>query len=333
MNMGDKILEVKDLTKYFEVSSGLFGKKKYVHAVEKVSFDLYKSETLGIVGESGSGKSTLGRVLLKLIKQTSGKVLYKGKDIMQLNSKDFGKIRRELQMVFQDPYASLNPRIKIGDSIAEPLTANNIAANYDEAKKKVYELLDLVGLQPELYERYPYEFSGGQRQRISIARALALEPKILVCDEAVSALDVSVQAQILNLFNSLKKKLDLTYLFISHDLSVVKHISDRILVMYLGEIMELATTEQIFSKTFHPYTEALISAIPDPAERGKKKRIILEGDITSPIDPPPGCRFASRCFKTMEICKCQHPEMIEVEPGHFVRCHLYSEGKEDCQSA
>lgn len=327
--MEDKILEVKDLTKYFDVYNGLFGKKKYVHAVENVSFDLHKSETLGIVGESGSGKSTLGRVLLKLLKPTSGKVLYKGKDIMNLKSRDFGTIRRELQMVFQDPYASLNPRIKIGDAIAEPLMANRITSSYGEAQKKVYKLLELAGLQAELYERYPYEFSGGQRQRISIARALALEPKILVCDEAVSALDVSVQAQILNLFNNLKKQLDLTYLFISHDLSVVKHVSNRIMVMYLGEIMELAPTEEIFEKTLHPYTEALISAIPEPKSRGKKKRIILEGDIPSPLDPPPGCRFASRCFKATEICKNQHPQMVEVHPKHFVRCHLYSQRKED----
>ena len=319
--MDEKILDVKDLTKYFEIHNGLFGKKKYVHAVEKVNFDLYKSETLGIVGESGSGKSTLGRVLLKLL------VCYNGRDIMKLSSKDFGLIRRELQMVFQDPYASLNPRIKIGDAIAEPLMANKIVSSYKEAKNEVYRLLDLVGLQAELYERFPYEFSGGQRQRISIARALALEPKVLVCDEAVSALDVSVQAQILNLFNSLKKKLDLTYLFISHDLSVVKHISDRIMVMYLGELMELAHTDEIFSKALHPYTEALISAIPDPQIRGKKKRIILEGDIPSPLDPPPGCRFASRCIKAMDICKTHHPEMVEAEPKHFVRCHLYSQGK------
>lgn len=327
--MEDKILEVKDLTKYFDVYNGLFGKKKYVHAVENVSFDLYKSETLGIVGESGSGKSTLGRVLLKLIKHTSGKVVYRGKDIMSLRSGDFGALRRELQMVFQDPYASLNPRIKIGDAIAEPLAANRIVSSYGEARKKVYELLELVGLQAELYERYPYEFSGGQRQRISIARALALEPQILVCDEAVSALDVSVQAQILNLFNSLKKQLDLTYLFISHDLSVVKHISDRIMVMYLGEIMELAPTDKIFERTLHPYTEALISAIPEPKSKEKRKRIILEGDIPSPIDPPMGCRFASRCFKAMEMCRTVHPQMTEVQPKHFVRCHLYSEGKED----
>mgnify|MGYP000988649114 FL=1 len=232
-------------------------------------------------------------------------------------------------MVFQDPYASLNPRIKIGDAIAEPLVANRVVSSYGEARKKVYELLELVGLQTELYERYPYEFSGGQRQRISIARALALEPKILVCDEAVSALDVSVQAQILNLFNSLKKQLDLTYLFISHDLSVVKHISDRIMVMYLGEIMELAPTDKIFERTLHPYTEALISAIPEPKSKEKRKRIILEGDIPSPIDPPMGCRFASRCFKAMEICKNEHPQILEVQPNHFVRCHLYSEGKED----
>lgn len=326
--MEEKLLEVKNLTKYFEVNGGIFNKKGLVHAVEDVSFDLYKSETLGIVGESGSGKSTLGRVILKLLKPTSGAVSYKGRDIVKLKGKVFRRIRRELQMIFQDPDASLNPRLKVGDTIAEPMLANKMTPDRSSARKQVSSILELVGLLPEMYDRYPHEFSGGQKQRVSIARALALEPKVLVCDEAVSALDVSVQAQILNLFNHLKQKLDLTYIFISHDLSVIKYISDRIMVMYLGEVMELAPTGQLFKRTFHPYTEALISAIPEPSTKARKKRIILEGDIPSPLDPPSGCRFRTRCFKCMDICKTAHPEMVEVETNHFVRCHLYSAGKE-----
>ncbi|WP_242850125.1 ABC transporter ATP-binding protein [Clostridium polynesiense] len=328
-NEENKILEVKNLTKYFDVSSGIFSKKSYVHAVEDVSFDLYKGETLGVVGESGSGKSTLGRVLIKLLKPTSGEVLYKDRDISKIRGKEFKPIRRELQMVFQDPYASLNPRFKIGNTIAEPLLANKVSGDAKSVRKTVEELLELVGLKKEMYDRYPHEFSGGQRQRISIARAIALKPKILVCDEAVSALDVSVQAQILNLFNELKKKFNFTYIFIGHDLSVVKYLSDRILVMYLGEVVELATTESLFEKTLHPYTEALVSAIPEPTIRKKTNRIILNGDIPSPLNPPSGCRFATRCFKASERCKTSHPELIEVEPGHFVRCHHYDVRKEE----
>lgn len=326
--MAEKILEVKGLTKHFDVNGGLFRKKGKVRAVENISFDLYPSETLGIVGESGSGKSTLGRLILRLLSPTAGKVFYQGQEILDLPKKDFSSIRSELQMVFQDPYASLNPRVKIGDAIAEPMLANKKVSNSKEARDKALQLLELVGLRTEMYQRFPHEFSGGQRQRISIARGLALEPKVLVCDEAVSALDVSVQAQILNLFNQLKKQLNLTYIFISHDLSVVKYISNRILVMYLGEVMEIAQTEELFAKTYHPYTVALISAIPEPLTRGKKKRIILEGDIPSPINPPSGCKFSTRCFKATEICHIMHPEMVEYEPGHFVRCHLYNKGKE-----
>ncbi len=328
MPMAEKILEVKGLTKYFDVQGGFLKKKGQVRAVENICFDLYNSETLGIVGESGSGKSTLGRALLKLLKSTSGEVVYKGKNILDLSDTNLSLIRRELQMVFQDPYASLNPRIKVGNTIAEPILANKMVSTSGQAREKTLKLLELVGLRPEMYERFPHEFSGGQRQRISIARALALEPKVLVCDEAVSALDVSVQAQILNLFNQLKNQLDLTYIFISHDLAVTKYISNRIMVMYLGEVMELAPTEKLFSKTFHPYTEALISAIPEPSTKGKRKRIILEGDIPSPIDPPSGCKFRTRCFKTMKKCKNVHPEMVEVESNHFVRCHLYDARKE-----
>ncbi|MGI1660447.1 MAG: ABC transporter ATP-binding protein [Desulfitobacterium sp.] len=326
--MTQNILEVKGLTKHFEVNGGLFRKKGKVRAVESISFDLFPSETLGIVGESGSGKSTLGRLILRLLKPTAGEVIYKGQEILGLSNKEFSSIRSNLQMVFQDPYASLNPRVKIGDAIAEPMVANKKVSNVKEAQEKTRELLEIIGLRADMYQRFPHEFSGGQRQRISIARAIALEPKVLVCDEAVSALDVSVQAQILNLFNQLKKQLDLTYIFISHDLSVVKYISDRILVMYLGEVMEIAPTEDLFAHTYHPYTEALISAIPEPLAQSSKKRIILEGDIPSPLNPPSGCKFSTRCFKSMEICHRIRPDMCEYRPGHFVRCHIYNEGKE-----
>jgi oligopeptide/dipeptide ABC transporter ATP-binding protein len=318
-------LEVKNLTKHFPVSNGMFAKKGYVHAVNDVSFDVFSSETLGIVGESGSGKSTLGRVILKLIEPTAGEVIYQGKNIFKGNEE---QIRRDMQMVFQDPYASLNPRLKIGDAIAEPLHAHKIVSNSKEAHERVIELLRLVGLQPEMYENYPHEFSGGQRQRISIARALGLEPKLLICDEAVSALDVSVQAQVLNLFNQLKQKLNLTYLFISHDLAVIKFISTRILIMYLGEMMELASTEDLFNRPLHPYTEALISAIPEPSTHKKKGRILLEGDIPSSIQLPQGCKFQTRCFKAMPECKTVHPPLVEAEPNHFVRCLLYSKKQE-----
>ncbi len=321
---GEKILEVRNLTKYFEVGGG-FKSKSYVHAVEDVNFELEGGETLGVVGESGSGKSTLGRVIVKLLEPTKGVVKYKGQDISKMRLMDFKKIRSEIQMVFQDPYASLNPKIKIGDTIAEPIRVNKLMTDKKEIKKRVEELLELVGLKKEMYSRYPHEFSGGQRQRISIARAIALNPKILVCDEAVSALDVSVQAQILNLLNALKKKFNFTYIFIGHDLSVVRYVSDRILVMYLGEVVELAETEALFKKTYHPYTEALVSAIPEPRLDNRGQRIILEGDIPSPIDPPDGCRFSGRCFKAFDKCKSCHPELKEIEPGHFVRCHLYDD--------
>lgn len=320
--MSKAILEVKNLTKYFELGTGLFGSKKHVHAVEDVTFKLYETETLGIVGESGSGKSTLARVIIGLVDATSGKVLYNGKDITGSRKAAANHVPKEIQMVFQDPYASLNPRIKIGDAIAEPILVHQLINDKGAVRLEVERLLKLVGLRPEMYDRFPHEFSGGQRQRVGIARALALRPKILICDEAVSALDVSVQAQVLNLFNSLKKQLNLTYIFIGHDLSVVKYISDRIMVMYLGEVMELASTEDLFERKLHPYTEALISAIPEVSTTASKQRILLEGDIPSPVDPPEGCRFSTRCFKAQDICKKRHPELKEVGPGHFVRCHF-----------
>jgi len=326
--MAATILEVKNLTKYFDIGKGWFRPSKYVHAVEDVTFDLYESETLGIVGESGSGKSTLARLIIGLIEPTSGKVIYRGKDITGAKNAFLHQVPKEIQMVFQDPYASLNPRIKVGDAIAEPIAAHKIIKGSKAIRQEVEKLLQMVGLQPEMYNRFPHEFSGGQRQRVGIARALALRPKILICDEAVSALDVSVQAQVLNLFNQLKKQLNLTYIFIGHDLSVVKYISDRIMVMYLGEIMELAPTKDLFDKMLHPYTEALISAVPEVTARQRRKRIILEGDIPSPVNPPAGCRFSTRCFKAQDICRQQHPELKEVLPGHYVRCHFSTAERE-----
>lgn len=320
--MEKSILKVENLTKYFKINKKLFKPADYLHAVENVSFELFESETLGIVGESGSGKSTLARVILGLIPITKGKVYYHGNDITGLSVKGESNLRQELQMVFQDPYASLNPRIKIGKAIIEPLICNKLVKTKVEAIQKAKNILELVGLQPDMYERFPHEFSGGQRQRIGIARALILKPKILICDESVSALDVSVQAQILNLFNELKEKLNLTYLFIGHDLAVVKYISDRIMVMYLGEIMEMAQTDELFENTLHPYTKALISAVPEPSTDTKKERIILEGDIPSPVNPPKGCRFSSRCQNAQKKCFEEHPDLKEVKKGHFVACHF-----------
>lgn len=327
--MDAPILKVENLTKYFEIGGGgFFGTKAHVHAVENVSFALYPSETLGIVGESGSGKSTLARVILGLLGATGGKVFYEGQDITGLKGPSAKRLHQDLQMVFQDPYASLNPRMKVGDAILEPLLSSKLAPNKVEGKKNVEKLLDMVGLQSSMYDRFPHEFSGGQRQRIGIARALVLSPKVLICDESVSALDVSVQAQILNLFNHLKERLNLTYMFIGHDLSVVKYISDRIMVLYLGEVMELATTEDLFAYSLHPYTQALISAIPEPSTKGKKDRIILEGDIPSAVNPPSGCRFNTRCFRAQPICSLEHPALQEVRPGHFVACHFWQKGGE-----
>ena len=318
MNIQEPILSVKGLTKYFNVSNSWFGKPVLLHAVEDMSFDVVKGHTVGIVGESGSGKSTLARLILKLIPSTSGEIIYGGPDI--LKSRDDSVLRRDLQMIFQDPYASLDPRIKVGDSIAEPLREHKMCKSRKEINDRVVAMLERVGLQAETAQRFPHEFSGGQRQRITIARALVTQPKIILCDEAVSALDVSVQAQVLNLFNELKQDLDLTYLFISHDLSVVKFVSDVIIVMYLGEMMEMAPAEMLFKNPLHPYTKALISAIPNTNPTVKKQRILLNGDIPSAINPPLGCRFCSRCFEAREGCESQHPKLVEVEPNHFVRC-------------
>ena len=322
--MEDKkvILEVKDLKKYFPLGKGKLDKnKKYVKAVDGVSFKLYEGETLGLVGESGCGKSTLGRAILRLHEPTSGEVHFNGEDILKKNRKEMRKLREEMQIIFQDPYSSLNPRMNVYNILSEPLVAHGYYKKGDELKQYILNLMEKCGLPPYYCYRYPHQFSGGQRQRIGIARSLALDPSFIVCDEAVSALDVSIQSQIINLLLDLKEQNNLTYLFISHDLSVIKYISDRIGVMYLGNMMELSDTEHLFAHPYHPYTEALLSAIPTTDVDGRKETIILEGDIPSPINPPKGCKFHTRCRYCTEICKNVTPQFEEVEPGHFVACH------------
>ena len=321
--LSEKILEVSNLEKRFHIkNSSLFGPKKYVHAVDDVSFDLYEGETLGIVGESGSGKSTLARTVLNLTKPSGGKIIYRGKDISKVSRREQKEVSSSMQMIFQDPYASLNPKLKIGSALCEAIEVHGVVSSKKEARERTLALLDLVGLQSEAAERYPHEFSGGQRQRIGIARALAIQPQVLFCDESVSALDVSVQAQILNLFNELKEELKLTYVFIAHDLAVVRYISDRILVMYLGKIMEIATYSEIFSDKNHPYTESLRSAILEPTTEAKQERIILKGDLPSPISHPAGCRFCTRCFKAEAICFEEEPDFVQMSDTHAIRCHF-----------
>jgi len=323
-NNKEVILEIKDLCKYFPVSKGLFKEKSYVKAVDRVSFKLNKGETLGLVGESGCGKTTTGRTILKLYDVTDGKIIFKGKDITNYTAKQMVPLRKEMQMIFQDPYASLDPRMTVGDIIGEAIDVHKLFVG-KERTERIRSLLLKVGLAGDHINRYPHEFSGGQRQRIGIARALAVEPSFIVCDEPISALDVSIQAQVINMLEELQEELGLTYLFIAHDLSMVKHISTKIGVMYLGRMVELGLGDEVYSECLHPYTEALLSAvpIPDPDIAKNNKRITLEGDIPSPIDPPPGCRFKSRCKKAMEICSKVDPELKEVKPGHFVACHLY----------
>jgi oligopeptide transport system ATP-binding protein len=319
----DSLLEAKDLVKYFAVEKGsLFPRQHdWVRAVDGVSFHVKRRETLGLVGESGCGKSTVGRLILRLIEATSGEIYWEGRDIRKLRQKEMQGIRRDLQIIFQDPYGSLNQRMKIRDIVGEPLQIHKIGKGR-ERESRVYELLEKVGLDPMHGRRYPHEFSGGQRQRIGIAKALALHPKLVICDEPVSALDVSIQSQILNLLQDLQKEFDLAYLFIAHDLSVVKHISSRIAVMYLGKIVEMADKHEIFRRPLHPYTEALMSAIPIPDPTAKRRRIILEGDIPSPIHPPGGCRFHTRCRYAKEICRTDVPAFIDAGGGHHVACHL-----------
>lgn len=310
------ILEVKDLKKYFSI-----GKKQLVHAVDGVSFRLDRGKTLGLVGESGCGKSTCARTIIRMYDVTGGSIVLDGTDITNMNQKELKPLRRKMQMIFQDPYASLNARMTVRDIIAEPLIAHNVVKNKAESTDLVYAMLDQVGLTKEHANRYAHEFSGGQRQRVGIARALILQPELVICDEPISALDVSIQAQILNLMQDLQEQMGLTYIFITHDLSVVKYISDNILVMYLGNMVEYASTKELFKNPVHPYTKALLSAVPTVDIDAPKKKILLEGEIFSPINPKPGCRFASRCRYATEKCRAEQPELKDIGGGHVVACH------------
>lgn len=328
----EPILDVRNLKKYFPVMGrlGAFGGvKNHVKAVNDVSFQLYEGETYGLVGESGSGKSTTGRTMLRLTEATDGQVIYQGRDVFSLSTKELKEIRKDLQMVFQDPYSSLNPRIRIGEMLEEPMTIHNMGADKQERRQHVFDILQRVGLRPEHYYRFPHEFSGGQRQRLGLARALIANPKIIICDEPVSALDVSIQSQIINLLKKLQKELGLTYLFITHDISVVRHISDRIGVMYLGDIVEEAPTDSLFENPLHPYTQALFSAVPSTTRTKEKERIVLRGEIPSPLNPPSGCPFHTRCPFAMDICKTEVPVHQEIHPGHKVACHLYNDQAEE----
>ena len=329
--MSDTLLRVEDLKIYYPVAGSGFGKKEFVKAVDGVTFEVKKGEVFGIVGESGCGKSTLGRGVCKLENLTSGHVYLDGEDITEYNDRRMRSIRKKVQMVFQDPYASLNPRMSVFDIIAEPLLVHHLYQDKADLEKKVLDLLHRVGLDDYHANRYPHEFSGGQRQRIGIARALAVEPSLIIADEPVSALDVSIQAQVLNLLNELKHDLDLTYIFVAHDLSVVEYISDRVGVMYLGNFVEVGEKEKIYSNPMHPYTQALLSAVPVPNPTAKRERILLEGSIPSAHKPPTGCKFHTRCPKCMECCKTQAPERYEVEDGHYVYCHLYDKERREQQ--
>ena len=317
--MTDKLLEIQNLKQYFRVGGSAF-KPKYVKAVDDVSLYIDRGETLGLVGESGCGKTTIGRTIIRLYAPTGGKIIYDGKDITNV---DMFPYRRKMQIVFQDPYASLDPRMTVSDIVGEGIDIHKLAPTKKDRKDKVFGLLERVGLNSEHANRYPHEFSGGQRQRIGIARALAVDPEFIVCDEPISALDVSIQAQVINMFEDFQEKMGLTYLFIAHELSVVKHISNRIGVMYLGKIVELANNYELIFHSVHPYTRSLISAIPiaDPIQSRKNKRIILEGDVPSPLDPPSGCRFRTRCRYATDICAQMEPELQEISPGHFAACH------------
>ena len=320
----DVLLRVENLVKHFPINRGLLQRQVgAVRAVDDISFDIKRGETLGLVGESGCGKSTTGRSILQLYRPTSGKVDFDGVDLVRLKGEELRRTRRKMQMIFQDPYASLNPRMTVGDIVGEPLMIHHIASG-KEVNDRVAHLLELVKLNPSFATRYPHEFSGGQRQRIGVARALSLQPSFIVCDEPISALDVSIQAQIVNLLEELQEQFNLTYLFIAHDLSMVRHISTRVAVMYLGVMVELADRAGLYHSPLHPYTQALLSAvpIPDPFAEAKRKRVILEGDVPSPVNPPSGCRFRTRCPIADKICAESRPEFRELKPGHFVACHF-----------
>ncbi|UYZ12643.1 dipeptide ABC transporter ATP-binding protein [Brevibacillus sp. WF146] len=319
--MSQPLLEVRGLKKYFPVKTGFWGREKVVRAVDGVHLTVYPGETLSIVGESGCGKSTTGRCILRLIEPTEGEILFQGRDIRALNAAELRAARRDMQLVFQDPFASLNPRKTVGQILQDPLIVHGIGTPA-ERRKRAEEMIEIVGLTRQHLDRFPHEFSGGQRQRIGIARALILRPKLVVADEPVSALDVSIQAQILNLLKDLQREFQLTYLFISHDLSVVRHISDRVAVMYLGKVVEVADKTALYERPAHPYTQALLSAVPVPDPTREVNRIILEGDLPSPANPPSGCQFHPRCRHCMEVCRTTVPPLKEAKPGHLVACHL-----------
>jgi oligopeptide transport system ATP-binding protein len=321
------LLDVKNLKMYFPITQGIIVQRHIgdIKAVDDITFAIKNGETLGLVGESGCGKSTTGRAILQLYRPTGGNVIFKDQDLTLLKGEALRRTRRQMQMIFQDPYASLNPRMTVGNIVGEPLEVHNIYSSKAERRERVQELLRVVGLNPYFVNRYPHEFSGGQRQRIGVARALAVNPEFIVCDEPISALDVSIQAQIINMLEDLQAEFGLTYLFIAHDLSVVRHISDRIAVMYLGKLAELADRDELYENPMHPYTQALLSAvpIPDPAIEEKRQRIILEGDVPSPANPPKGCNFSTRCPRVMDVCHEVDPEFKDVGDGHWVSCHLY----------
>ena len=317
------MLEVIGLKKYFNVANG--GR---LHAVDDVSFQIQGGETLGVVGESGCGKSTLGRTILRLHEPTAGKVIFDGMDIVSFDKEEMRQMRKEMQIIFQDPYASLNPRMTIGEVITEPLNIQKRYASKEEAREQVLKVMEVVGLNPKYYNRYPHEFSGGQRQRIGIAHAIVLKPSLVVCDEPVSALDVSIQSQVLNLLRRLQSSMGMAYIFISHNLSVIKHISDRVMVMYLGHVVEMGEKKDLFDNPSHPYTQALLSAIPMPERHSTRKKIILQGDLPSPANPPSGCIFHTRCFMAQDICSTQSPELKDLGNGHMCACHFCGQCKE-----
>jgi oligopeptide transport system ATP-binding protein len=327
MASGEAILQARDVMKHFPITEGIVFKKQIgaVKAVDGVTFDLIRGETLGLVGESGCGKSTLAKLLMVLERPTAGEVMYNGQDIFKLSTRDLRRLRRQIQIILQDPYTSLNPRMTVGDIVGEPFEIHTDVAPKGDRKRRVQELLDVVGLNPDYINRYPHQFSGGQRQRIGIARGLALRPEIIICDEPVSALDVSVQAQVMNLLEDLQEEFGLSFIFIAHDLSVVRHIADRVAVMYLGRIVEIGTDADIYESPTHPYTQALLSAVPvpDPSLRGQRVQIVLEGDVPSPANPPSGCHFRTRCWKAQDICAEEDPDLV-VRPGspHPSACHF-----------